>query len=102
MHRLSLQMRRRCCPNEDSLLDLLQVKKPSPKTTTFEQSPCLVLVRGPTLHPYRTVPTLHPYHKAVNLRLSYSLIDDACFLDTINDNDPSDIHSLVEVPFKSF
>jgi len=105
MHRLSLQMRRRCCPNEDSLLDLLQVKKPSPKTTTFERSPCLVLVRGPTLHPYRTsVPTLHPYHtvpasvfhdhEAVGLHFSFSLIDDDdYFLDTIDDNDPSDIHS---------
>mmetsp|Transcript_17385 Transcript_17385/g.19465 ORF Transcript_17385/g.19465 Transcript_17385/m.19465 type:complete len:201 (+) Transcript_17385:137-739(+) len=104
MHRLSLQMRRRCCPNEDSLLDLLQVKKPSPKTTTFERSPCLVLVRGPTLHPYRTVPNLHPYHtvptgvlhdhEAVSLHFSSSLIDDdACFLDTIDVNDPNDIRS---------
>jgi len=102
MHRLSLQMRRRRRRpnNEDSLLDLLQVKKSSPKTQTVEQSPCSLvhLVRGPTLHPYRTVPTLHPYHEAVSLHLSFSLIDDdACLLDTIDDNDPSsdDIHSHI-------
>jgi len=104
MHRLSLQMRRRRPNNEDSSLVLLQVKKPSPETQILERSPCSLvpLARGPTLHPYRTVPTLHPYHKAVNLHLSYSLIEDACFLDTIDDNNPSDIHSLVKVPFKSF
>jgi len=106
MHRLSLQMHRRRPDNGDSSLDLLQVKKPSPETQTVERSPCSLvhLVRGPTLHPYRTVPTLHPYHtvptgvlhdhEAVSLHFSFSLIDDdACFLDTIDDNDPSDIHS---------
>jgi len=78
MHRLSLQMRRRRPTNEDSLLDLLQVKKPSPKTQTVERSPCSLvhLVRGPTLHPHRTVPTsiLH-HHESVSLHRSYSLID---------------------------
>mmetsp|Transcript_17384 Transcript_17384/g.19462 ORF Transcript_17384/g.19462 Transcript_17384/m.19462 type:complete len:221 (+) Transcript_17384:106-768(+) len=108
MHRLSLQMRRRCPTNEDSAaLGLLQVQKPSPETQTVERSPCglVHLVRGPTLHPYRTsVPTLHPYHtvpasvfhdhEAVGLHFSFSLIDDDdYFLDTIDDNDPSDIHS---------
>lgn len=115
MQHLSLQMRRRRPNNEDILLDLLQVKKPSPETQTVERSPYsfVHLVRGPTLHPYRTVSTLHPYHivpsgvlhehEAVSLHFSFSLIDDDdYFLDTIDDNDPSDNYSEVEVPFKSF
>jgi len=88
MHRLSSQMRCRRRTNEDSALDLLQVKKPSPETQTVERSPCSLvhLVRGPTLHPYRTVPTLHSNHtvpadvlhdhEAVSLHFSFSLIDD--------------------------
>ena len=65
MHRLSLQMRRR--PNADSK-DLQVKRSPTPKK--IGQSPCLVLVRGPTLHPYRTVPIDTTHHKAISLHLS--------------------------------
>ena len=78
MHRLSLQMHthtHRRPNNVDSSVDL-QVNESidyDVASRRFGQSPCSVLVRGPTLHPYRTVPTGTP-HQPLTLLLNNDLI----------------------------